>query len=247
MKVEGIKDIVGVTIMKDIIEKTAGEGMQGDFLFDAVMKSIQDGNYSENKEENVVRQNSGYGQRLDDIPVVANNNRNMGQVLVSIDKNSEQLKRSTSEIETKEKVDFNEEKLGDEKSRIYNAVNKYSEQYGVDPKLILAIIKQESNFDPNAESYAGAKGLMQLMDFNSEAYGISNPFDIEANIEGGVRHIKSYLDMYNGNVEMALMAYNGGPGTMSQRGVKSASDLYKMPEETQNYVPKVINYYKNGF
>ena len=81
---------------------------------------------------------------------------------------------------------------------------------------------------------------MQLMDFNSEAYGVNNPFDIDENINAGVQHIKSYLDLYDGNVEMALMAYNAGPGTVERRGVNSVSDLYKMPEETQNYVTKIM-------
>lgn len=112
---------------------------------------------------------------------------------------------------------------------------------GENKNLILAIIKQESNFNPNAESGVGAKGLMQLMAFNSEAYGVKNPFDIDENINAGVKHIKSYLDKYNGNIEMALMAYNAGPGTMARRGVNSPSDLYKMPEETQNYVPKIMS------
>ena len=71
-----------------------------------------------------------------------------------------------------------------------------------------------------------------------------NGFDIEQNIDGGTRHIKEYLDKYNGDVEMALMAYNGGPTRMAKRGVKSINDIYKMPKETQNYVPKVMKYYK---
>ena len=62
--------------------------------------------------------------------------------------------------------------------------------------------------------------------------------------DGGTRHIKEYLDKYNGDVEMALMAYNGGPTRMAKRGVKSINDIYKMPKETQNYVPKVMKYYK---
>ena len=81
---------------------------------------------------------------------------------------------------------------------------------------------------------------MQIMDINLEAYEVNNPFDINENIEAGVKHIKSYLDMYDGNVEMALMAYNAGPGTIQRRGVTSLSDLYKMPEETQNYVAKIM-------
>lgn len=130
--------------------------------------------------------------------------------------------------------------------RIENAVQLYSNKYGVDSNLIKAIIKTESNFDPNVVSSAGAKGLMQLMPENCEALGVQDPFNIEQNIEGGVKHIKEYIDRYNGDVEMALMAYNGGPTRMMNRGVKSIADIYKMPKETQNYVPKVMSYYR-GF
>ena len=127
--------------------------------------------------------------------------------------------------------------------RIENAVQLYSNKYGVDSNLVKAIIKTESNFDPNVVSSAGAKGLMQLMPENCRDLGVEDPFNIEQNIEGGVKHIKEYIDRYNGDVEMALMAYNAGPGTMMNRGVISSEHLYKMPLETQNYVPKVLTYY----
>lgn len=130
--------------------------------------------------------------------------------------------------------------------RIESAIQLYSDKYDVDPNLVKAIIKTESNFDPNVVSSAGAKGLMQLMPENCEDLGVSDPFNIEQNIEGGVKHIKEYLDRYNGDVEMALMAYNGGPTRMMNRGVNSIDDIYKMPKETQNYVPKVMSYYR-GF
>ena len=119
--------------------------------------------------------------------------------------------------------------------RIENAVELYSNQHGVD-----------SNLDPNVVSSAGAKGLMQLMPENCKALGVEDPFNIEQNIEGGVKHIKEYIDRYDGDIEMALMAYNGGPTRMMNRGVTSIDDIYKMPKETQNYVPKVMSYYR-GF
>lgn len=130
--------------------------------------------------------------------------------------------------------------------RIENAIQLYSNEYDVDSNLVKAIIKAESNFDPNAQSSAGAKVLMQIMPENYESLGISDPFNIEENIEGGVKLIKEYLDRYDCNVEMALMAYNGGPTRMMNRGVNSIDDIYKMPKETQNYVPKVMDYYR-GF
>ncbi|MGL6104498.1 lytic transglycosylase domain-containing protein [Romboutsia sp.] len=127
--------------------------------------------------------------------------------------------------------------------RIDKAVAQSAKKYGVDENLIKSIIKVESNFNPNCVSKSGAMGLMQLMPENVKHYGVSDPFNIEQNIDGGARHIKDYLDKYNGNVEMALMAYNGGPTRMANRGVKSMDDIYKMPKETQNYVPKVMKHY----
>lgn len=129
-------------------------------------------------------------------------------------------------------------------TQIDNAIAISSQKYGVDSNLIRAIIKVESDFNPKCESSAGAKGLMQLMPENCRDLGINDPFDIVQNIDGGTRHIKEYLDRYNGNKEMALMAYNGGPTRMSRRGVKSPEDIYLMPRETQNYVPKVMKYYR---
>lgn len=130
------------------------------------------------------------------------------------------------------------------KSRIENAVEQASKKYNVDANLIKAIIKVESDFNPNTVSSAGAKGLMQLMPENCRDLGVTEPFNIEQNIDAGTRHIKEYIDMFGGSIEMGLMAYNGGPGRMKSRGVESISDLYKMPKETQNYIPKIMKYYR---
>ncbi len=111
------------------------------------------------------------------------------------------------------------------KSRIENAVEQASKKYNVDANLIKAIIKVESDFNPNTVSSAGAKGLMQLMPENCRDLGVTNPFNIEQNIDAGTRHIKEYIDMFGGSIEMGLMAYNGGPGRMRSRGVESISDL----------------------
>lgn len=132
----------------------------------------------------------------------------------------------------------------DVNAQIEDAIAISSKKYGVDENLIRAIIKVESDFNPKCTSKAGAKGLMQLMPENCRDLGVKNPFDIYENIDGGTRHIKEYLDKYNGDTKMALMAYNGGPTRMRKRGVNSPEDIYLMPKETQNYVPKVMKYYK---
>lgn len=131
-------------------------------------------------------------------------------------------------------------------NKIYKAVDEASSKYGVDKNLILAVIKQESDFDSSVTSSTGAQGLMQIMPSNFSYLGILNGYDINENINGGTKLLKEYIDKYDGNVEMGLMAYNGGPGTIQKRGVSSSDDLYKMPKETQNYVPSVLGYYSNG-
>lgn len=161
-----------------------------------------------------------------------------------VKRNEEETSLNTN-VNSLNSINFTSQKLNisvDE--RIENAIGVSSKRYGVDEKLIKAIIKVESNFDPKVVSPVGAKGLMQLMPENCRDLGVSDPFNIEQNIDGGVRHIKEYLDRYNGDMEMALMAYNGGPTRMMNRGVRSINDLYKMPKETQNYVPKVMSYYR---
>lgn len=132
-----------------------------------------------------------------------------------------------------------------ELEKIYSAVQKAAKKYGVDENLIYAIIKQESDFDSTCTSSVGAAGLMQIMPSNFSYLGISDAYDVDQNVDGGTKLLKEYLNQYGGDIQMALMAYNGGPGTMQRRGVSSAEDLYKMPEETQNYVPKVMGYYQS--
>ncbi|EKQ51822.1 MULTISPECIES: lytic transglycosylase domain-containing protein [unclassified Clostridium] len=165
------------------------------------------------------------GQKLEDIPMILNNR------YINFANNSRAFTK----------------KSGADMEKIYSAVNSAAKKYGIDSNLLLAVIKQESDFDPNSASGVGAAGLMQIMPENFDGLGITDGYDINQNVNGGAKLLKEYLNQYNGNVEMALMAYNGGPGTMQRRGVSSAGDLYKMPLETQNYVPKVMGYYKNGF
>ncbi|MCC0637111.1 MULTISPECIES: lytic transglycosylase domain-containing protein [unclassified Clostridioides] len=164
----------------------------------------------------------------------------------NLSSNSEQLFNELDSVANNTVGKFIEVDTKDKnvKSRIENAVEQASKQYNVDANLIKAIIKVESDFNPNTVSSAGAKGLMQLMPENCRDLGVADPFNIEQNIDAGTRHIKEYIDMFGGSIEMGLMAYNGGPGRMKSRGVESISDLYKMPKETQNYIPKVMKYYR---
>ena len=110
--------------------------------------------------------------------------------------------------------------------------------YNVDPSLVRAVVKAESNFDPSAVSKAGAKGLMQLMPGTASAYGVTNPFDPVQSVFAGTAFLGSLLRRFGGDVTRALAAYNAGPGA-----VETYHGVPPYPE-TQRYVGEVLNYQK---
>ncbi|MGN7761189.1 lytic transglycosylase domain-containing protein [Paenibacillus sp. 22594] len=118
-----------------------------------------------------------------------------------------------------------------------------SAKYGVPVDLIKAVIDTESSFNPNVVSSAGAKGLMQLMDGTANGLGVSDPFDPAQSIDGGVRYLSYQLKRYNGQENMALAAYNAGPGRVNKMGVSNdlelMANLSQLPKETQAYITKI--------
>jgi soluble lytic murein transglycosylase-like protein len=123
-------------------------------------------------------------------------------------------------------------------SMISQSVKEAAAKYHIDENLLMAVIKQESGFNPYSLSSAGAQGLMQLMPGTADALGVDNPWDISENINGGAQYLKDQLVTFDGDISLALAAYNAGPGSVRKyNGIPPYS-------ETQDYVQKVMKYYR---
>jgi len=115
-------------------------------------------------------------------------------------------------------------------------INAAAQKYGVDPAVLKGLIRQESGFDPNSTSGAGAVGLTQLMPGTAAALGVSNPRDPAQSIDAGAHFLRQQLDAFGGDVQKALAAYNAGPGAVQRYGGVPPYG------ETQDYVRKVMAY-----
>ncbi len=122
-------------------------------------------------------------------------------------------------------------------ARYDHLIKEISKRNGVNPALVKAVIKAESDFDPYAVSTKGARGLMQLMPATMKDLKVYNPFHPRDNISGGVRFLKQLLERFNQDLSLSLAAYNAGPNVVERY---EAIPPYK---ETQHYVKKVLNYF----
>jgi len=120
------------------------------------------------------------------------------------------------------------------------AIEQAATRHNVDPNLVRAVVKVESNFNPNAVSRKGAMGLMQLMPQTARSLNVVNPFDPQQNIDAGVRHLKRLMESYGGDVKLSLAAYNAGAGAVARSaGVPHFA-------ETQSYVRRITQLYYGG-
>lgn len=126
---------------------------------------------------------------------------------------------------------------------IGDIIRHYASQFRLEEALVRAVIKVESDYDPRAVSSRGAQGMMQLIPETAREMRVRNPFDPEDNIRGGSRYLRQMLDLFSGNLELALAAYNAGPGAVRRHG-----GVPPFPE-TINYVDRVkqyLNFYRRN-
>jgi soluble lytic murein transglycosylase-like protein len=128
--------------------------------------------------------------------------------------------------------------LSDQASTYSPAIDAAAQRYGLDPALLQSVIQQESGFNPNATSSAGAQGLMQLMPSTAASLGVTDPYDPVQSINGGARYLREELDQFGGNTSLALAAYNAGGGAVARYG-----GIPPYPE-TQNYVSEILGRYQ---
>jgi soluble lytic murein transglycosylase-like protein len=124
-----------------------------------------------------------------------------------------------------------------EQAQTLRLIRELAQQYDIEPRLVQAIIRVESNFNPYAVSRAGAQGLMQLMPATAKRYQVEDPFNPRANIEAGLRHLKELLRRFPGNMRHVLAAYNAGADAVQRYG---GVPPY---QETQRYVERVLALY----
>lgn len=125
-----------------------------------------------------------------------------------------------------------------DRSKFDYHIKQAASKYGINPALVKAVVRQESDFDPEAVSVVGACGLMQLMPETAELMNVKNIFDPKDNIYGGSRYLSQMLEMFGGNVSYALAAFNSGPNN-----VKKHNGIPPF-EQTQDFVVKVLKYYR---
>lgn len=216
MKVDSSEQLMQMQLMQQIFNNSSVSKSAGfQVMLESMTKAMMDGNSDSN---------------TDLLGLFSQDLSKLGY------KDGEVIKSSGKNTEYNIKNEFNDyTKNGN--MTINDAVDKAAKKYNVDKDFILSVIKQESNFQPGVTSHAGAMGLMQLMPDTARAMGVNNAYDVEQNVDGGTKYLKNMLDMFGNSKELALAAYNAGPGAVQKyNGIPKYA-------ETQNYVANIMRNY----
>lgn len=189
-------------------------------------KPVKNTKKTKNSPENsVVSQSSSVKQKSEDTTTKKTSKS-------SSNKNSDQVTHMTGSGSTKKTTSASSMK----KTKYDSIFKKAAERYNISESLLKAVAKAESNFNPNDVSSSGAMGIMQLMPDTVRGMGVKDPFDPEDNIMGGAKCLKQKLKEFNGNVKLALAAYNAGSGTVKRVG--------GIPSQCKGYINKILSYQK---
>ncbi len=177
------------------------------------------------------RQHKTYFVGKDGIPVLTNRPHAYRQ-----SSDYEEVKINFQPVVVTGRYHFTPGKMEASSADLADLVRYWSGIYNLDPNMVFAVIRAESNFNPYAVSKAGARGLMQLMPGTAEEMRVTNSFDPEQNVAGGTQYLAKMMELFDDNVELSLAAYNAGPGAVKKHG---GIPPY---QETRDYVRKVTQY-----
>lgn len=222
MRIQDIKTLIELQALQGLTGSNSSEQASASSMFQEIMNSYLTESYS-----------SASKQTMDTNTLINEGNKNndaslyMNSLLASNPISSNALTG----------IYDNTVALTGSAKQYEDIIRQASEKYNVPAKLISSIIQHESNFNNSVVSHAGASGLMQLMPSTAKWLEVKNVFDPTENIMGGTKYLRQMLDKHNQNLELALAAYNAGPGNVQKyNGIPPF-------KETQNYVSKVMNTY----